>query len=342
MWGLHLILIITLIISLTNAKNISEYNNKRYQEDTGATEAACTLATTCTDGRIQYTASGQITGSAELLSVGNNIDIGQSGLSITPQSPSKLILRGTNSNQPNGPHIQTYTNESNYAYIQLLSYTHDNMGLIMGAFLDSSANWKASDSTGFRIYKYGGNMLFDSSSGNTAGNSVSWINRASISASTGIVSMGTSTITTGTISTATLTTATVTANLYLPTSGGTPSGFNHYEEYNFDVHTSSYSGGSVSSVAVAAKVLRIGGTVYVKIPATYVTVSGSSANIGLDTVLPSRFRPLETINQQIDSTLTNPNLAVIDTSGQMYCLFSFSVGSSRGWVEDFVVSYTVI
>lgn len=91
--------------------------------------------------------------------------------------------------------------------------------------------------------------------------------------------------------TVTDTETTFTTDVYLPTSGGTPSPLNFYEEYT---HSSAFAfgvGGSGSIASVDFFLTRIGRLVVCYIPQIQGIPTGAPTTIDMATVLPARFRP---------------------------------------------------
>lgn len=108
--------------------------------------------------------------------------------------------------------------------------------------------------------------------------------------------------------------------LTLPTSGGTASTLNYYEEYS---HTTDWSGIWASAQTQAAVVKKINGLVIFSVQANVIATANTVAVISMDTVLPSRFRPSSDvflpITVQIDG-ITNtvqPGYAQVKTTGDI-------------------------
>jgi len=297
---------------------------------------ACTLSATCTNGQLQYSSGGQIVGAATLLSAGNNIDIGQSGVSITPYSPSKLVLRGTSANQPNGPHIQTYA-EDDYPIMQLLSYSHDNNGLIFDAFLDSAANWVSSDPSSFRFYKYDNTLKIDYAT-DTPGDYTVWYDALVVDSNTGTVSMDAISVGTGTYTT----------GIYLP--GGTPSLLNYYQETTATLAVGPASGGG-TTVSGTAKFTRIGNVVTMHVYPCMTATLASADGLSLGYTLPADLRPDADVSFVVPviqgSGVYDTGVAYISTfgwirvyKGPIYAPGTFTAGSNRGWIHSLSASWT--
>jgi len=76
--------------------------------------------------------------------------------------------------------------------------------------------------------------------------------------------------------------------VYLPTSGGTASSLNYYEEYT---HTTNWSGPWSSNQAGNVLVTRIGRIVTITVPFLSALANGSAASVSSVTNLPARFYP---------------------------------------------------
>jgi hypothetical protein len=87
--------------------------------------------------------------------------------------------------------------------------------------------------------------------------------------------------------TSTLVNANFSGNITLPTSGGTASNLNYYEEY-----TESHAVSGAFSDTSTLQIVRIGKQVTINVPGYSGTASGSSNTYGSSTPIPSRFRPV--------------------------------------------------
>ena len=93
-------------------------------------------------------------------------------------------------------------------------------------------------------------------------------------------------------------------SIYLPTSGGTASGLNFYEEY---LHSTNFSGIWASPQAGTIKITRIGRQITLFIPELYV-IANTSATIAMATILPARFRPSDNCSNSVRVTDNNVSL----------------------------------
>lgn len=115
------------------------------------------------------------------------------------------------------------------------------------------------------------------------------------------------------------TTPPTSAGLYLPTSGGTPSNLNYYEEYTF---TSNYSG-PFNSTSFDIQIIRCGKMVTLLIPAIGHAGNLTDGIVTNATTIPTRFRPVSSqvynlcIVAQNGTILTTPGMLVISTSGDV-------------------------
>jgi len=209
--------------------------------------------------------------------------------------------------------------------------------------------WTASASSSFSITKLNGTLHFYRSSGNNPGDYSYWSSAISIPSSTGVVTIGSATITTGTITTATLGTPTITSNLYLPTSGGTATSFNYYEENSGYYGTATIAAGTATLIVgdVTAKIVRIGSVVIIKFPADSALITGGTAKIGFDTAISIRFRPATNIRETIytnncPSSSTEGSI-IITSSGSITidCGANYFNTGTGSW-PSFSVMYPVI
>jgi hypothetical protein len=93
------------------------------------------------------------------------------GTATTPAGGGKLVLRGTDSSFSAGPHIQTHGTGDVYPILQILSYTHDNVGLAFDAYYDGA--WRSSDAgSNFWLYKTNDRLKFFADNGIAAGSGV--------------------------------------------------------------------------------------------------------------------------------------------------------------------------
>lgn len=95
-------------------------------------------------------------------------------------------------------------------------------------------------------------------------------------------------------------TATFGGSLLLPTTGGTPSNLNYYEEFTFTT-TYRYGGGAILP-NVSSSIVRIGNIVTFRFPNLQIAAANATGSITGDTALPSRFRPATTTDLVIAGT----------------------------------------
>ena len=129
--------------------------------------------------------------------------------------------------------------------------------------------------------------------------------------------------------------------LYLPTSGGTPSNFNYYEEALSLSTTFQSSGGGGTSTTITQYLTRIGNMCFIFCPTIRINANGYNITSSI-TIIPSRFRPtseqtnnIQTVN--IGAMLDTGGM-VIKTDGGMRLYKSnsnpsFSVGDNSGTTE---------
>jgi len=89
--------------------------------------------------------------------------------------------------------------------------------------------------------------------------------------------------------------------IYLPTSGGTPSELNHYEEFT---HVTSWNG-AFSSTTGNIALTRVGRVVTARFP-QIVNICASVGTINMITALPTRFRPSANMRLTGGMVQTNP------------------------------------
>jgi len=134
--------------------------------------------------------------------------------------------------------------------------------------------------------------------------------------------------------------------MLLPTSGGTPSQFNYYEEYSF---SATYSGIWAASQLGTVNVVRVGKTVTISLPNISATANAASV-ISDNSLLPARFRPTNgSFNYQIIPGVdngTNKSLYVTinASTGQMQISVlggNFAGSGTSGFFSN-SISYTVL
>jgi hypothetical protein len=139
-------------------------------------------------------------------------------------------------------------------------------------------------------------------------------------------------------------TATVSTGLYLPTSGGSASSLNYYEEA-VSLSTTfrpNPPGGVGTTTTVTQYLTRIGNACFLFCPTIRINANGHDIESSTD-IIPSRFRPLseQTINIQTVNvgTYLDTGGMVIQTDGIMRLYKSnptheFGVGANSGTTES--------
>lgn len=134
--------------------------------------------------------------------------------------------------------------------------------------------------------------------------------------------------------------------IFLPTTGGTPSALNYYEEYT---HTSQMTGIWASAQNLTLSIVRMSKLVRIIVYSTVATANTASF-ITVTTPLPSRFYPVSDVYGVVFNTnngATSFGTMWIDTSGniKIYCTNSSGaplsnfVGSGNGGTLGGSVSY---
>ena len=195
-----------------------------------------------------------------------------------------------------GAHIFYYTSDgATYPTRQDLQLGHDNINISFDQYYDGST-WRAAHTTAsYAIYKTGGNLQFRYAPANGANNSIG------TPVSCLINSSGQFQIQPSTYSSSTTTGAMtisggvgiaknlyVGSSLYLPTSGGTPSALNYYEEYSM---TTTFQGLWAINQTGTVKFVRSGSIVSMFIPYIANTGNATVASFTNNSDLPTRFRP---------------------------------------------------
>ena len=214
---------------------------------------------------------------------------------ITINTGSNIVLNGL-LNSMTGSHIFYYTSDgSTYPTRQDLHLGHDNTNITFDQYYDGS-NWRASSTTAsYAINKTGGNLQFRYAPATGANNQISTPVSFLINSS-GQIQIQTNTDSSS-INTGALTVSGgvgiskklyVGDSLYLPTSGGSASALNYYEE---GTSTLTLNGLWASNPTVTASWCRVGSLVFIQTQAAAISstnASGSSFNI---TGFPSRLYP---------------------------------------------------
>ena len=180
----------------------------------------------------------------------------------TINAGSNIVLNGL-ANSMTGSHIFYYTSDgATYPTRQYLHIGHDNTNITFDQYYDGS-NWKASSTTAsYAINKTGGNLLFRYAPATGINANIS-TPTALLLNSSGQIQVQTTTESSSTTSGALTVSGGVGisknlylgGSLYLPTSGGTPSSLNYYEEGS---STLTLSGLWASNPTATASWIRIG------------------------------------------------------------------------------------
>ena len=214
----------------------------------------------------------------------------------TINAGSNIVLNGL-SNSMTGAHIFYYTSDgATYPTRQDLHLGHDNTNITFDQYYDGSS-WRASSTTAsYAINKTGGNLQFRYAPATGANNQIS-TPVAYLINSSGQVQIQTNTDSSS-VSTGSLIVSGgvgISKNLYcnalyLPTSGGTSSSFNYYEELSMTI---TFTGIWASDISITAKIVRSGAIVVCYIPLFHGTSNSTSLGFTstLATALPSRFCP---------------------------------------------------
>lgn len=187
-------------------------------------------------------------------------------LSPSVTNPGHINLRAlSNSNC----HFHTYVNTDAVPCLSLETFSHDNLALNFDAHY--SGAWLSSDAgSNYQLYKVGDVMSLRYASGVPVGNTITWNNALSVGTN-GLCTIG--------------------QGLRLPTTGGTATTLNYYEEATVNTTTS-----GALSVAVTLYITRVGRQVTISIPAVSGTASSTNKIIYVNNVtLPSRFHPNDDI-----------------------------------------------
>lgn len=132
------------------------------------------------------------------------------------------------------------------------------------------------------------------------------------------------------------------STLLLPTSGGTPTSLDYYEDYSY---SATFSGIWASSQTVTVRIVRVGKLVTMQFP--YLNVAATTAaGINMDTAIPARFRPavdqMFTIDVFNNSARVFANLFTNTSGGGGFYggIFgtSFTASGTGGW-NSFSVSW---
>lgn len=194
----------------------------------------------------------------------------------------QLKLSGLNAND--GSIFEAYTNADQYPLFQNMNFTHDNINLALDAYW-SGTQWDSSDiGSNYLISKTSDELCFRYDSGIAQGAAVTW-NTGAYMDTTGLWTFVT--------------------GVKLPTSGGTASTLDHYEEYT---HTTNMTG-AITVSNIVFRLVRVGKSVTFTAPLTTGTAAASTSIFG-STTLPTRFRPvLQTIR-----AITVYDSGVLETS----------------------------
>ena len=166
---------------------------------------------------------------------------------------------------------------------------------------------------------------------------------------TGALNVGTNTITCGTVSSSGNVNcgAVSCQNLFLPTTGGTATTLNYYEEYSYSGVWVMNGGGGTTATATV-KIVRIGKVVNLKLYAFTLTTTASSIIMNGTYLLPTRFIPSSStewvIGIQNNSVMTTGTL-YINVLGAMILyasaggIGSFTAAGVGGLVYDTYVTW---
>ena len=162
------------------------------------------------------------------------------------------------------------------------------------------------------------------------------------------MSVGTNTITSGTInSSGAINCGTLSPqNIFLPTSGGTATSLNYYEEYSYSGVWAMNGGGGTTATATV-KIVRIGKVVNLKLSAFTLTTTASSIIMNGSYLLPTRFVPNSSMEWiiGINNNLMTAGTLYINVTGAMILyasaggLGSFTAGVTGGLVYDTYVTW---
>jgi len=136
--------------------------------------------------------------------------------------------------------------------------------------------------------------------------------------------------------------ATITTGVYLPTSGGTASSLNYYEEAVSLSTTFQAQGGGGTTTTVTQYLTRIGNICFLFCPTIRIDANGHDIESSTF-IIPSRFRPLSEQTNPIQTVNLGSYLdtggMVIQTNGLMRLYKSntapdFGVGTNSGTTES--------
>ena len=242
-------------------------------------------------GNITFPTSETITNLTTTTMTGTNIYATR-----TINSASNIVLNGL-ANNLTGAHITYYTSDSSsYPTRQDIQLAHDNTNISFDQYYDGSI-WRASSSSAsYAINKTGGNLIFRYAPATGANNSISTPTALLLN------SVGQFQIQTNTDSSSVSTGSLIVCGgvgisknlycnaLYLPTSGGTSSSFNYYEEYSMTI---TFTGIWASDISITAKIVRSGAIVVCYIPLFHGTSNSTALGFTSTsaTALPTRFCP---------------------------------------------------
>ena len=113
-----------------------------------------------------------------------------------------------------------------------------------------------------------------------------------------VVNTGDSNVTEGDVNVAAGDVNIAAGSLTLPTSGGTAANLNHYEEYTHNT-TFTWDGGGSTTSAVNCTIIRVGKMVTMRIPPVNANTGTSSGQFTMNTAVPARFRPSQSIAQHV-------------------------------------------
>lgn len=245
----------------------------------GGTNSAAAL----NNGRPFYSFVGTIIETERMASSnGKSLNLNEYG---APDSgliiPGKLNLLG-NDGSLAGPFLQTYTSADNHALLQFNPYTHGAISLNLDAYWNGSTISSHSGSN-FQIKQAGSGLQFNYGSGNAQGSSFTPTNAFSIG-------------TTGTTA--------FNKPISLPTSGGTPSDLNYYQEYSAAFPVTC----GTTILQLTMKFTRIGNIVSMETPGVYMVPSSDSCSVTANyTTLPNPFKPIANLTWPIGLTQYNFN-----------------------------------
>jgi hypothetical protein len=175
---------------------------------------------------------------------------------------------------------------------------------------------------------------------------------------TGALSVGANSITCGAItSSGAISCGTLSPqNILLPTSGGTATALNYYEEYSYSATWTCYTGGATIAT-VTHTIVRVGKLVTMRIPLFSGNCNGSFPFVSTTYAMPTRFRPLVSSYYNVQVANTNGTIGITQSfCGQLAVLNTgvlslvltgggtgvFGTGLGSGLPQDVHISWILL